>query len=230
MRTPGTRTMAWLGLPAAALLAGGVGLAVASASPSHPPAARLDSASAQSAGRHSAGAHQTAGGPGCATPTPVPTEGDHAGPGPQRGNDACPGRALAHTNRAPAISVPLPDLAGLHAHPGPVEGQQPGTRALQDRSPHPHPGPDEGQHPGARAVRHAHPGTGAVRKEHPGAGADEEEDAYARALGCVHPGAGARQLTGGFTSPGVVARRCPGRGGSEHSGLAGPGAPVRPDA
>jgi len=80
MRTPGARTMAWLGLPAAALLAGGVGLAVASASPSHP--ARLASASAHSGARHAASTYRAAGVPGCATPVPVPSGADTPVPVP----------------------------------------------------------------------------------------------------------------------------------------------------
>jgi hypothetical protein len=62
MRTPSTRAMAWLGVPVAALLAGGTGLALAAGGGGHPARAGLESAVSRGTP-----------GPGSATPSPVPS-------------------------------------------------------------------------------------------------------------------------------------------------------------
>lgn len=79
MRTPSKRAMAWLGVPVAALLAGGTGLAVAAAGAgSHPARAGLDSAAS--------------GTRGSATPSPVPsrTSAPSAAPSPVPSRTSAP--------------------------------------------------------------------------------------------------------------------------------------------
>ena len=78
MRTPSKRAMAWLGVPVAALLAGGTGLAVAAGAGSHPARARLDSAAS--------------GTRGSATPSPVPsrTPAPSAAPSPVPSRTSAP--------------------------------------------------------------------------------------------------------------------------------------------
>jgi hypothetical protein len=91
MRTPSKRAMAWLGVPVAALLAGGTGLALASSGGGgHQARAGLDSAVSRSKL-----------GPGSATPSPVPSRTSAPSPVPS------PTRA-----RTP---VPVPSGSGLPA-------------------------------------------------------------------------------------------------------------------
>jgi len=103
MRTPGKRAMAWLGVPVAALLAGGTGLALASSGGGgHQARAGLDSAVSRSKL-----------GPGSATPSPVPSRTSAPAPVPSRSPAPSP---VPSPTRA---RTPVPVPSGS-ARPAPV--------------------------------------------------------------------------------------------------------------
>jgi hypothetical protein len=94
MMKPGKRAMMWLGLPAAALLAGSAGLAIASAA-SHP-AAGLDSATSRTAPRVAR------------SPSPVPTWDSTPVPVPTGDSTPVPVPSAAPTPVPTWDSTPVP--------------------------------------------------------------------------------------------------------------------------
>ena len=207
MRTPGTRTMAWLGLPAAALLAGGWGWPWRPGAPATRPrpGSTLPLRSPQAG---TSAAHRAAGGPGCATPTPVPTRAATPVPVPSGAMTPAPaGPSPTPTARQPSPS-PSPTWPDCTPSPGPARVSSPVP--VPSRTGARTPTPVRTRVSTGVVLFDAHPGTGAVRRAHPEAGADET----GRPCPCPRsrlPRRRCRAAERGTQQPGAVARRCPGR-------------------
>jgi hypothetical protein len=123
------RTMTWLGLPVAALVAGGAGLALTSAG-GHPARAALESATSRTA---------------IATPSPSPSRTSRTpGPVPSRTAVPCPSGVPTPTPTRRAVPVASPSSVPTPTPtcpPAPVPSRTSAPGPVRGRSPSPSPSP-----------------------------------------------------------------------------------------